>query len=55
MAEIVRSQGEVSAGRGPTFRITRGSFLVIAGGEVSGVDSGVEDDDNDTAAAAAVG
>jgi hypothetical protein len=51
--KTVRSQGGVSAGRGPTFRITRGSFLVIAGGEASGVETAVEDDD--TAGAVAVG
>jgi hypothetical protein len=39
------------SGRGPTFRITRGSFFVpAAAGVVSGVDSG--DDDDDAASAA---
>ena len=42
------------SGRGPTFRITRGSFFAIAAaGVVSGVDSG--DDDDAAASAAASG
>jgi hypothetical protein len=47
----VRPQAEVS-GRGPTFRITRGSFFATAAGEmVSGVDSGDDDDASVTSAA----
>jgi hypothetical protein len=37
------------SGRGPTFRITRGSFFATAAGVASGVDSG-DDDDNASAA-----
>jgi hypothetical protein len=43
------------SGRGPTFRITRGSFFAIAAaGVVSGVDSG-DDDADDAASATASG
>jgi hypothetical protein len=45
----VSGQPQVS-GRGPTFKITRGSFFATpAAGAVSGVDSGDDDDDDASA------
>jgi len=35
------------SGQGPTFSITRGSFLATAGSVVSGIDSSGGNDDND--------
>ena len=45
-------QNQVS-GRGPTFRITRGSFFAAAAGATRGTDSGDDGDDDGSALSAA--
>ena len=43
------------SGRGPTLRITRGSFFATTGGVVSGVGVDSGDDDEDASAASPAG